>query len=53
MICLINNSNTDFQVKTGDRIAQLILEQSSNPETKLVESLSLTVRGTQGFRSTR
>ena len=52
MICLINNSNTDFQVKISDRIAQLILERISNTETKLVKSLSLSERGTQGFGST-
>ena len=52
IICLINNSPIDFQVKIGDRIAQLILERIRNPETKLVESLSLTKRGTQGFGST-
>ena len=52
MISLINNFQTDFLVKIGDRIAQLILEQIRNPETKLVESLSLTERGTQGFGST-
>ena len=52
LICLINNSQTDFQVNIGDRIAQLILKRIRNPETKLVESLSLTERGTQGFGST-
>ena len=52
LICLINNSDTDFQVKISDQIAQLILERISNPETKLVESLSLTERRTQGFGST-
>ena len=52
MICLIINSKTDFQVKIGDRIAQLILKCIRNPETKLDESLSLTERGTQGFGST-
>ena len=41
IICLINNSPIDFHVKIGDRIAQLILEQIRNPETKLVESLSV------------
>ena len=52
IICLINNFSIDFQVKIGDRIAQLILEQIRKPETKLVESLSLTERGKQGFGST-
>ena len=53
IVCLINNSPIDFQVKIGDRVAQLILEWIRNPETKLVESLRLTERGTQGFGSTR
>ena len=52
IICLINNSPIDFQVKFGDRIAQLILERIRNPETKFVESLSLTGRGIQGCGST-
>ena len=46
MICILNYSNIDFQVKIGDQIGKLILEWINNPETKLVEFLSLTKRGT-------
>ena len=52
MICLIYNSQKDFQVKIEARIAGLILERIRNPETKLVKSLNLTETGTQGFGST-
>ena len=51
-VLLVNHSNEKFQVTTGDRIAQLILEQIKNPETKLVPTLSQTERGSKGFGST-
>ena len=51
-VLVINNSNTEFCIKEGDRIAQLILVQIKTPETKLVESLDVTSRGKKGFGST-
>jgi dUTP pyrophosphatase len=48
--------NTDkeehFQVRTGDRIAQLIVEKHYNFEFVEVEDLSQTDRGASGFGST-
>jgi dUTP pyrophosphatase len=41
-----------FEVKKGDRIAQLVLEKISTPEVEEVEELGATVRGAGGFGST-
>ncbi|XP_066594981.1 uncharacterized protein dUTPase [Prorops nasuta] len=51
-VVLFNHSNQDFQVKRGDRIAQLICEQIVYPDLIEVENLSTTVRGDGGFGST-
>ncbi|KAF8469609.1 deoxyuridine 5'-triphosphate nucleotidohydrolase [Kalaharituber pfeilii] len=51
-ILLFNHSDTDFEVKEGDRIAQLILERIYTPEVVTVEELPETVRGAGGFGST-
>ena len=52
LVGLINNSNIPFQVKVGDRIAQLILEYMQTPEMSKVDSLPETVRGNKGFGGT-
>ncbi|GAA5955736.1 hypothetical protein JCM8115_006838 [Rhodotorula mucilaginosa] len=51
-VLLFNLSQTDFEVKQGDRVAQLILERIVTPEVQEVESLAETVRGAGGFGST-
>ena len=51
-VVLINQSDHDFQVKQGDRIAQLILEKIKTPAIKEVETLDETSRGAAGFGST-
>lgn len=52
-VVLFNFSqDEDFEVKTGDRIAQLILEKISTPPIEVVASLDETVRGEGGFGST-
>jgi dUTP pyrophosphatase len=51
-VVLYNHSNTDFHVKKGDRIAQVILERISMEEAHEVEDLDATERGTGGFGST-
>ena len=51
-VCLFNHSNDTFAVKTGDRIAQLILERISTPPVAEVDALETTERGTGGFGST-
>ncbi|HIE16102.1 MAG TPA: dUTP diphosphatase [Bacteroidales bacterium] len=52
MVILINLSNEDFLVKSGDRIAQMVISSHEQAEWKLVESLDDTERGAGGFGST-
>ena len=51
-VILFNFGDMDFEVKEGDRIAQLILEKIVVPEIEEVESLEATERGEGGFGST-
>lgn len=53
-ICIVmfNHSILDFQIKAGDRIAQLICEKIAYPVIKIVDSLNDTVRGKRSFGST-
>ncbi|KAI3644834.1 hypothetical protein MP228_010998 [Amoeboaphelidium protococcarum] len=51
-VVLFNFSDVDFQVKEGDRIAQLILERIVTPDVVEVEDLENTDRGVNGFGST-
>ncbi len=41
-----------YDVRKGDRIAQLILEKITTPELEIVDSLDDTDRGSDGFGST-
>ena len=52
LIPLINHSNKDYDIKTGDRIAQLVLINTTNVDFKLVDSLPETDRSSGGFGST-
>lgn len=51
-VILFNHSDVDFEVKAGDRIAQMILEKIVTPEVIEVEDLDSTLRGEGGFGST-
>lgn len=51
-VVMFNHSDKDFEVKKGDRIAQLICEKIFYPVLKEVASLSETNRGEGGFGST-
>ncbi|XP_073127023.1 deoxyuridine 5'-triphosphate nucleotidohydrolase [Henckelia pumila] len=51
-VILFNHSDVDFEVKIGDRIAQLIIEKIMTPEVAEVDDLDSTVRGFGGFGST-
>lgn len=51
-VILFNHSDVDFEVKAGDRIAQLIIEKIVTPEVVEVNDLDATVRGAGGFGST-
>jgi len=50
-VILFNFSDTDFVIKTGDRVAQLILERIATPDVEEVEDLDNTQRGEGGFGS--
>lgn len=51
-VILFNFSEADFEVKKGDRIAQLICERIAYPNLVEVDSLTETARGEGGFGST-
>jgi len=52
-VCFINNGDSDYQIKSGDRIAQMILERINrfNLITEIFEH-SETIRGNGGIGST-
>ena len=52
-VVMFNHSDEELLIKMGDRIAQLIPEQIKTPDVQEVEKLDETVRGEQGFGSTR
>ena len=51
-VILFNHGDQEFQVKMGDRIAQLILEKIDTPPVEEVQGHDSTVRGAGGFGST-
>lgn len=51
-VVLFNFSDMDFEIKIGDRIAQLIIERIMTPNVVEVDDLDATVRGDGGFGST-
>ncbi|KAH7171151.1 dUTP diphosphatase [Dactylonectria macrodidyma] len=51
-VLLFNHAETHFEIKEGDRIAQLILERIYTPEVVEVQELAESVRGAGGFGST-
>nr|BBD20116.1 dUTPase [Penaeus japonicus]BDT61735.1 MAG: dUTPase [Marsupenaeus japonicus endogenous nimavirus] len=51
-VILFNHAKTDYKVKKGDRIAQLICEKIIYPDIEQVEELTETERGGKGYGST-
>lgn len=51
-VLVINNSDSDFEVLSGDKIAQLILTRCSNSKVEVVQILNQSERGSGGFGST-
>lgn len=51
-VLMFNFSEVDYEVKQGERIAQLVLERIVTPEVVEVETLEVSVRGAGGFGST-
>ena len=51
-VVLFNHGENDFEIKRGDRIAQLVLERYETPPVKEIEIIEETERGSGGFGST-
>ncbi len=51
-VALMNNSENDFVVKRGDRVAQLVISKVEMVNIQEVSDLTETVRGEGGFGST-
>ena len=51
-VILINLSDKKYEIKPGDRIAQMVISKFSNVNWKLVEDIGHSKRGKSGFGST-
>ena len=51
-VILINHGDAPFEVKKGDRIAQIVIASVVHADVEEVESLELSERGSGGFGST-
>ena len=51
-VILFNQGNKNFEIKKGDRIAQLILERCETPPVVEINTIEATKRGSGGFGST-
>lgn len=49
---LYNHGKSDYLVKSGDKISQLVIVNIQCPEVEIVSSLEETERGENGFGST-
>jgi dUTP pyrophosphatase len=50
-VALVNNTNTDYMVKSGDRIAQLVIYQLIEPIISWTDKKIESIRGENGFGS--
>lgn len=50
-VILFNHGTETFEIKQGDRVAQLILEKCETPLIEEVHEIKATQRGTRGFGS--
>lgn len=51
-VILFNFGDVDFEIKKGDRVAQLICEKIEQTDVQEVDDLDSTERGANGFGST-
>jgi dUTPase len=51
-VILFNFGEEDFEIRKGDRIAQLVIETITITEPVEVDDLDATIRGANGFGST-
>ena len=52
LVPLINHSTVDYEIKVGDRIAQLVLINTNQVDFKIVDKMPDTERNSGGFGST-
>lgn len=51
-VLLVNLSNQDFEINTGDRIAQMVVARHEQVQWQQVNELNETTRGTGGYGHT-
>ena len=51
-VILINLSDSDFEINSGDRIAQMVIAKHETISWKVVDKLDESKRGDKGFGST-
>jgi dUTP pyrophosphatase len=51
-VVMVNHGETDFQIKNGDKIAQMLIERNSRPTVVEVDDLDKTERDSAGWGST-
>ena len=51
-VILINLSDSDFKIDSGDRIAQMVIAKHETVSWKTVDKLDASLRGDKGFGST-
>ena len=51
-VILINFSDLDFEINSGDRIAQMVIAKHETISWKVVDKLDNSLRGDKGFGST-
>lgn len=51
-VILVNLSNTDFVIKSGERICQMVIAKHEKADFDVVDMLSETIRGAGGFGHT-
>ena len=51
-IILLNTSEEAFEIKKGQKIAQILIQKVEHPEIEEIQELSETSRGEGGFGST-
>lgn len=52
LIGLVNLGQEDFEIKKGQKIAQLLIQRVERPDIEEVDELEETSRGARGFGST-
>ena len=51
-VIVLNTGEENFEIKRGDKVAQVVIAPVAKAEIEKVEELSKTVRGDSGFGST-